>query len=117
MAATAVPEWSVTLFHRGDSPLTGVTRTYEVEGRTLADAEAAARREWERSFGAGSARPDLVGSLRAHRILPQRTASELGFCVRCIRVRWLERVTHRDSAGNPNGVCRSCARDEEGNDG
>lgn len=37
---------------------------------------------------------------------------QLGFCTHCIRVRWLERIESHDSAGNPQGVCRSCAREQ-----
>lgn len=40
------------------------------------------------------------------------TKELLGFCTRCIRVRWLDRVNGYDSKGNPLGVCLSCAREE-----
>jgi hypothetical protein len=35
----------------------------------------------------------------------------LGFCKTCFRMRWLAFVRSFDTKGNPEGVCRSCARE------
>jgi hypothetical protein len=66
-AGSNLPLWHVTLAHRRGA-LVGVRRTYAVQGRTLHDAEIAARAEYEKTHGAGSARPDVMCSVSAYRV-------------------------------------------------
>lgn len=36
----------------------------------------------------------------------------LGFCTKCIRVRWLRVITDESEKEMPNGICRQCVREQ-----